>query len=708
MIPASESCQPDDRQSLLIEASERLAAARSMDAVVDVLRQTARAAVGAEGVAVVLREGAFCHYVAEDADYPLWRGRRFDASECASGWAMTRLETVTIGDVALDARLPQDAYAATFVRSLAMAPIGRPEAVGALGAYWSTAGPPDAASVARLESLARLAAIAIENARLLALNAEDARLKALMLAAGRMGTWSFDATTGTLEASATCRTNFGRDPSLPFTYEDLHTAIHPDDRDRVNQAIAASLSDGGRYDIEYRVVVPSGEMRWIGIYGQPAFDRDGTPMGLSGVSVDVTERKRMEEALRTSAATLEHLVEERTRELVRTQEALRQSQKLEAMGELTGGVAHDFNNLLTPIVGSLDMLQRRQVGGEREQRMISGAIQSADKARTLVQRLLAFARRQPLKPQPVDLALLVTGMSELLGTTLGPRVQLQFDVAPTLPMALADPHQVEMALLNLSVNARDAMPDGGSLTIAVQSCVLEYAAAAGVPPGRYAVVRIYDSGSGMGAETRQRAIEPFFSTKGIGQGTGLGLSMAHGLAQQLGGALTIESEPGMGTTVSLWLNQTATKPSTTDALVVTEMRSAGVVLVVDDEDLVRASTADMLMDLGFEVVEARSGEEAITHLRADARIRLMVTDHLMPGMTGVELAKAALALSPGLPVLVTSGYSDAAGLAPDLPRLEKPFRQADLSAALVAILPMIGAETIVATVIDNAPTRASS
>lgn len=681
-------------QNFLIEASEQLAAARSIGAVVEVLRQTARAAIGAEGIAVVLREGDNCHYVAEDAVAPLWSGSRFDLSQCISGWSMQHRQTVAIGDVRSDPRIPQAAYAPTFVRSLAMAPIGRPEAVAALGAYWSTSGTPDPNCVARLESLARLAAIAIENAQLLKRIEEDARLKAVMLAAGQMGTWYFDAASGTLDASDTCRKNFGRDPSLPFSYEDLHAAIHVDDREWVNAAIVGSLTSGHEYNVEYRIIAPSGEVRWIGVRGQPSYRDDGSPVGLSGVSIDITDQKRLEEALKTSAATLEHLVEERTRELVRTQDALRQSQKLEAMGQLTGGVAHDFNNLLTPIIGSLDMLQRRRVGGEREQRLINGALQSADKARTLVQRLLAFARRQPLRPEPVDMASLVLGMSELIGTTMGPQIQLQLDLAADLPMAVADPHQVEMALLNLSVNARDAMPDGGSLLIAAHRRDPQDACAAGVPAGEYVVVFVSDTGIGMDDQTRQRAIEPFFSTKGIGQGTGLGLSMAHGLAQQLGGALTIDSQVGSGTTVSIWIPATAAMPALAAPTSTAPRRAAGVALLVDDEDLVRESTADMLGDLGYEVLQARSAAEALSRLRSDSRIKVMVTDHLMPSMTGVELARAAFALSPSLPVLIISGYSDAVGIAADLPRLGKPFRQTELAAALEKINPPAEADVI--------------
>lgn len=687
MLDGSPSSDRDvsNAQGFLIEASERLAAARSMAEVVEVLRQTARSAIGAEGIAVVLKDGDLCHYVAEDAIGPLWSGSRFPATSCVSGWAMHHGETVVIPDVALDDRVPQDAYRPTFVRSLMMAPIGRPSPVAALGAYWSKAGAHDQATIDRLEGLARLSAIAVENARLIHEMEESGRQRSLILTAGRMGAWTYDMATGELDASALCRRNFGRDPEQPFSYADLQAAIHPDDRERVNAAIRESLNSGCVYDIEYRVLTPEGEVRWIAVQAQPARLADGATTGLAGISIDMTDRKRMEDALRTSAATLEHLVEERTRELVQTQDALRQSQKLEAMGQLTGGVAHDFNNLLTPIIGSLDLLHRRQVGGEREQRLISGALDSADRARTLVQRLLAFARRQPLKPEPVDLAALILGMAELVGTTLGPQVQVRLDLAADLPSALADAHQVEMALLNLAVNARDAMPIGGEFVISAQLTEQLKKQADSVKPGRYVVVKVADTGTGMDADTRRRAIEPFFSTKGVGRGTGLGLSMAHGLALQLGGALRIESEPGHGTSVALWLPVSEKDAVASSDSVPAQGAFSGTALLVDDEDVVRASTADMLADLGFKVLEARSGTEAIDQLRLAGHVDIIVTDHIMPNMTGVELAQEVALINPTLPVLIVSGYSDAVGLAAGLPRLGKPFRQADLASALASL-----------------------
>ena len=399
---------------------------------------------------------------------------------------------------------------------------------------------------------------------------------------------------------------------------------------------------------------------------------------------DVNERRAAEDSLRLLNDTLEEKVRERTAELERAHEQLRQSQKVEAIGQLTGGIAHDFNNLLTPIVGGLDILQRRGVGDERGQRLIDGALQSAERARILVQRLLAFARRQPLQPSPVDIGKVIGDMTDLVGATLGPRIRLVMDVAPGLPPAMGDPNQLEMALLNLAVNARDAMPDGGTITIGGR--MTTSAAPGASPPGKYIVLSVADTGIGMDAETLSRAVEPFYSTKGIGKGTGLGLSMIHGLAAQLGGWLDLASTPGVGTRVEMWL-------PVADGPVVPVIgppnggehnRGAGLVLLVDDEDLIRAATSQMLADLGYTVVEASSAKEAIRHI-ADPRLTLVVTDHLMPGMTGTELARQIQAIAPRAPILIISGYAELEDIAPDLPRLMKPFREFELAAAIASL-----------------------
>lgn len=468
-----------------------------------------------------------------------------------------------------------------------------------------------------------------------------------------------------------------------------------------------------------RSMVPGHEQHWFDAYGEVAttsarmrFEQNAEALGNIWYDVyafrvgdpqarqvailfnDISERRNMEIALRESEErlkrlneTLEDRVVERTRALEQAQEALRQSQKLESMGQLTGGVAHDFNNLLTPIVGSLDLLHRRGVGTERERKLIEGAVQSADRARMLVQRLLAFARRQPLRATAIDIGSLVENLADLVASTCGPRIKVIVDVADDLPPAKADANQIEMALLNLAVNARDAMPDGGALTISATLNQVSAGKVAGLKAGGYVRLSVADTGFGMDEDTIAKAIEPFFTTKGVGQGTGLGLSMVHGLAAQLGGGLTIDSALGKGTQISLWLPMSDAQPEA--ALASPELdepgRGCGIAMVVDDEDLVRASTAHMLSELGYTVVEAHSGEEALSLLDRSDGIDLLVTDHLMPGITGTDLAMRLRVLKPEIRVLIVSGYAEGNGISPDLPRLTKPFKQHDLALSLAQL-----------------------
>ena len=392
---------------------------------------------------------------------------------------------------------------------------------------------------------------------------------------------------------------------------------------------------------------------------------------------------------------LEGRVAERTRQLAdeiaardKAETALLQAQKMEAMGSLTGGVAHDFNNLLTPIVGGLDMLQRKGIGGEREQRLIAGAMQAAERAKTLVQRLLAFARRQPLQTTAVDMAKLISGMANLIGSTSGPQIKVVVEAHDDLPAAQADANQLEMALLNLSVNARDAMPEGGTLRITATEEHVKHAGPAKLRPGRYIRLSVADNGAGMDEATLARAVEPFFSTKGVGKGTGLGLSMAHGLASQLGGTLTIQSRLDVGTNVELWLPVSDAPEETESARVeaAPQVAAAGAALLVDDEELVRLSIADMLSDLGYTVVEASSGEEALRLIREGLLPDLLVTDHLMPGINGTDLARLIRSEHPQVQILLVSGYAETDGVAPDLPRLTKPFRGDELAASIAALM----------------------
>ncbi len=395
----------------------------------------------------------------------------------------------------------------------------------------------------------------------------------------------------------------------------------------------------------------------------------GETIGAFHIMTDVTERLRQQSML------------------VQAQEALVQSQKLESMGQLTGGVAHDFNNLLTPILGTLDLLQRRGVGGEREQRLIRGASQSAERAKTLVHRLLAFARRQPLQATTIDARQLLEGVADLLSSTAGPQVNVVLEIAPDVPFAKADPHQLEMAILNLGMNARDAMDGIGQIIVTAARAAVRPGEVEDLEPGVYMRLSIADTGQGMDEETKRRAVEPFFSTKGVGQGTGLGLSMAHGLASQLGGGLTIDSAPGAGTTVTIWLPESLEPVESSEVLpdAGEPARQSGAVLLVDDEEYIRVIAADMLSELGFAVHAADSAAAALSALDAGLQPDLLITDHLMPGMTGVDLARAVRVRLPATKILIVSGFAEAEGLDPALPRLTKPFVQGELLAALTGL-----------------------
>jgi CheY-like chemotaxis protein len=316
--------------------------------------------------------------------------------------------------------------------------------------------------------------------------------------------------------------------------------------------------------------------------------------------------------------------------------------------------------------------------------LIEGALQAADRAKTLAQRLLAFARRQPLQPTSVNVGTLVKGMAELVVSTTGPQIKIVVEIADDLPAAKADPNQLEMAILNLAVNARDAMPDGGTLRVSATSEMIGPSQHPHLKPGLYIRLSIADTGTGMDEATLARAIEPFFSTKGPGKGTGLGLSMVHGLASQLGGALALSSKPGLGTKVGILLpvSDEPVQASEGTPTAIPELKAIGNVLLVEDDDPVRMSTADMLTELGYDVLEASSAEEALRFFSQGIHVDMLVTDHLMPGMTGVDLARAIKEKWPDIPVLIVSGYAEAEGVAPDLPRLTKPFRQPELAVSI--------------------------
>lgn len=421
----------------------------------------------------------------------------------------------------------------------------------------------------------------------------------------------------------------------------------------------------------------------------PVRDGAGRVVRWLGTNTDVSAQHAAEDALRRLNEELENRIVAAIAERERFFAQLGEMQKLETIGQLTGGVAHDFNNLLTPIIGNLDLLSRRIGEDARSRKLLGGAIQAADRAKILVQRLLAFARRQVLETRAVDTRKLIGNSAELIGRSIGPRITLEIDIAADLPPARVDENQLELALLNLAVNARDAMPEGGCLTIRADAQSVGPDHPSGLRHGEYVRLSVIDTGAGMDASTLARAIEPFFSTKGIGKGTGLGLSMVHGLAAQSGGALLLDSTPGEGTTAEIWLPATSALDLSTasaDRAPLPDMPPSRI-LLVDDEDLARAGTAEMLAELGHEVVEASSGAEALQLLRSGLQPQLVITDFLMPGMTGADLATEIRNREDPPPVLLATGYAQLAGhqLA-DLPLLAKPFRQRELAERIAPLL----------------------
>ncbi len=396
-------------------------------------------------------------------------------------------------------------------------------------------------------------------------------------------------------------------------------------------------------------------------------DDSGELIGFAKITRDITERMEAQRALE------------------KAREAFFQAQKMEAVGQLTGGVAHDFNNLLSAILGSLDLARRRLSQGADPTRFIDNAIHAAERGATLTQRMLAFARKQELKLETVDVSALVRGMAEIVERTIGGGVTVETRFPLSLRPVRTDHSQLELALLNLAVNARDAMPDGGRIIIAAREEAVAAQNAHGLTPGRYVCLSVRDEGIGMDADTLARAMEPFFTTKGVGKGTGLGLSMVHGLAEQCGGKLVLKSRPGEGTTAELWLPVAAAPAGQADSgrktvqPVATEPR---VILAVDDDRLVLMNTAAMLADLGHRVLEAASGQEALEIL-SEHPVDLVITDYMMPQMTGLQLAEAVRAGWPDLPVLIASGYAELPADANiSLPKLAKPFREEQLSKAI--------------------------
>ncbi|HEY2050771.1 MAG TPA: PAS domain S-box protein [Caulobacteraceae bacterium] len=451
------------------------------------------------------------------------------------------------------------------------------------------------------------------------------------------------------------------------------------------QGLAIAARDG-RWETEGWRVRKDGTRFWAHIVIDALRSDEGELLGFAKITRDITDRKEAERAL------------------AEAREALFQSQKMEAVGQLTGGVAHDFNNLLTVIVGGLDTISRCKPGETaRIDRALNMAHHAAERAASLTSRLLAFSRRQPLRPSPTDLNLLVRNMTELMHRSLGEQVEIEGVLSPRLWTVEVDQNQLEAAILNLAVNARDAMPGGGKLTLETANTCLDQSYAethVEVVPGEYVLLSVSDTGTGIPKDVLLRVFEPFFTTKEMGRGTGLGLSMVYGFVKQSGGHVTIYSEPDHGTSVKLYLPRhagEAHEPAKDEAEEWPRAVADEVVLVVEDNDHVRAFSVMALGELGYTVLDARDAEEALGILAGDSRIDLLFTDVVLPGDTGRVLADRALQLRPGLRILFTTGYARNAivhhgRLDADVELLPKPFTFDNLARRVREVLDKSGAD----------------
>lgn len=464
--------------------------------------------------------------------------------------------------------------------------------------------------------------------------------------------------------------------------------VHPDDLPDAAASWTQSLATGAVYEQEFRIRRGDGAYRWFLVRAEPVRASDGSITNWIGTNTDIEHTRHQAAQLANLNATLEQQVQKRTAELMVAEEALRQSQKMEAVGQLTGGVAHDFNNILAGISGSLEMMSTRLAQGRIADldRYITGASGATKRAANLTQRLLAFSRRQTLDPKPTNLNNLVTGMLDLINRSVSPEIEVETAGAAGLWATFVDAGQLENALLNLCINARDAMPNGGKVTIETANRWIDERTARerDLAPGQYVSLCVSDTGTGMTPDVIARAFDPFYTTKPIGQGTGLGLSMVYGFAGQSGGAVKIYSEVGKGTMICIYLPryigdaETVEQPQTTDAA--PRADSGETILLVDDEPLIRMVASEELEELGYTVIGVGDGPAALKVLNSKRPINLLITDVGLPGgMNGRQLAEAARASRPGLEVLFITGYAENAVLShghlePGMHMMSKPFQ----------------------------------
>ncbi|SFZ81913.1 PAS domain S-box-containing protein [Devosia enhydra] len=546
--------------------------------------------------------------------------------------------------------------------------------IGSLAVYYPDAREPDPIDLALIERLGRVAGNAIERiTQDLALRDSEERFRMVARVAADV-VWDWDIARGRLWFGEGLSSHFGYEPAEPeLGIESWLLRIHPDDRERVDADLRAFVaSKRSSWIGEYRLIRADGSVAQVRDRGAVVRDARGLATRMVGSMVDITN----EQAL---------------------QEAVLRSQRMEAMGQLTGGIAHDFNNLLTVILGNAEMLGEALADDPQLGALAGITRMAAERGAELTGSLLAFARKQALDPKPTDVNRLVSGLDGLLRRTLGEHVEIEIVRGGGLWAAMVDGPQLESAILNLCINARDAMPDGGLLTIELANAHLDDAYAAmhdEVSPGQYVLIAVSDTGVGMPAKIAERAFDPFFTTKEMGRGSGLGLSMVHGFVKQSRGHVKIYSEVGEGTSVKLYLPRAHRGATGLEAPSppARSVRGSGRILLVEDDSLVREHVCDQLSGLGYEVTSVANARAALDLFQQGATFDLLFTDVVMPGgMSGRQLAEAVQQIHPDLPVLFTSGYTENAivhqgRLDPGVHLLQKPYRRADLAAKVKQVM----------------------